>query len=472
MLKKKEFKEILAPFKNARILYVEDDPFLRDAIHQYLFWYFPDTILAENGEEALEIINSHSIDIIITDIKMPKMDGLDLAQHIRSKYPDIPIILCTAFTDVPILLRAIELNIDKFVQKPIDGDLLLSAIHKCLLPHFQQQQLSNLNRNIKQSMEQHFGKGIQISRIIEEIIRVSQTCFSVLIQGETGVGKTLVASTIHQLSQRSHHPFVTVDVGTIPETLIERELFGHVKGAFTGAHSTQPGFFVKAHKGSLFIDELENMSPFVQKRFLRVVEEKRITPLGSNQTISIDVRIIAASNSKLSEATENGAFRKDLFYRLNDYTIDIPPLRERLDEIPKLCQIFVEDICKELNRPIPAIPKETISYLSKQHWPGNIRQLKNALRKAVLNGFASELLPENVSDGTPISPNTPSAIAFPAQRLSETLGSDLNLQNLEIWAIKEAIKKNNGLRNEAARMLGIDYSTLRRKIARYKINIE
>lgn len=247
MLKKKEFKDLLAPFKNARLLYVEDDPFLRDAIHQYLFWYFPDTLLAENGEEALEILNDHNVDLLITDIKMPRMDGLELAQRVRAKNIDTPIILCTAFTDVPILLRALELNIDKFVQKPIDGDLLLNAIHRCLLPRFQQQQLSNLNRNLKQSLEERFGSGVQISRIVDEIVRVSQTSFSVIIQGETGVGKTLVASTIHQLSQRCQNPFVTVDVGTIPETLIERELFGHVKGAFTGAHNTQPGFFVKAH---------------------------------------------------------------------------------------------------------------------------------------------------------------------------------------------------------------------------------
>ncbi len=473
MLKKKEYKDLLAPFKSARLLYVEDDPFLRDAIHQYLFWYFPDTLLAENGEEALELLDIFSIDLIITDIKMPKIDGLELAQKARAKFPDIPIILCTAFTDVPILLRAIELNIDKFVQKPIDGDMLLNAIHRCLLPRFQQEQLSNLNRNLKQSLEQRFGGGVQISRIIDEIIRVSQTNFSVIIQGETGVGKTLVASTIHQLSQRSQHPFVTVDVGTIPETLIERELFGHVKGAFTGAHNAQPGFFVKADKGSLFIDELENMSPFVQKRFLRVVEEKRLTPLGSTNTIDVDVRIIAASNTRLSEATASGSFRKDLFYRLNDCTIEIPPLRERQDEIHNLCHIFIEDISKELNRPIPAIPNQTIAYLRQQPWPGNIRQLKNTLRQSILNLAGNELLPENITGDAVLDqpPQNDMEVASPPSETSAPLG-DLNLQNIEIWAIKEAVKRSNGLRNNAARLLGIDYSTLRRKIARYKIPLD
>lgn len=472
MLKKKEFKEMLAPFKHARILYVEDDTFLRDAIHQYLYWYFPDTLLAENGEEALEITNSHAIDLMITDIKMPKMDGLELSEQIRSRFPDLPIILCTAFTDIPILLRAIELNIDKFVQKPIDGDLLLKAIHRCLLPRFQQQQLTNLNRSLKQNLEHRFGGGKQISRIIDDIVKVSQTNFSVIIQGETGVGKTLVASTIHELSQRSQNPFVTVDIGTIPETLIERELFGHVKGAFTGAHTSQPGYFAKAHKGSLFIDELENMSPFVQKKFLRVVEEKRLTPLGSTQTIDVDVRIIAASNNNLAEATANGLFRKDLYFRLNDFTIDIPPLRERTDEIPKLCHIFVAEICKDLNRPIPLLSPPFIEYLSLQPWPGNIRQLKNTLRQALLNQKGHELtighLPgenqqvrdKNLEDKIQTIQSPP-----PGE-------PDLNLQNLEIWAIKEAVKRSNGRKNSAAQILGIDYSTLRRKISRLNIPLD
>lgn len=473
MQKKKEYKELLAPLRSAKLLYVEDDPFLRDAIHQYLYWYFPDTLLAENGEEALELLEKTSVDLIITDIKMPKIDGLELAQKARSKFPDIPIILCTAFTDVPILLRAIELNIDKFVQKPIDGEMLLNAIHRCLLPRFQQQLLSNLNRNLKQSLEQRFGCGIQISRIIDEIIRVSQTNFSVIIQGETGVGKTLVASTIHQLSPRSQHPFVTVDVGTIPETLIERELFGHVKGAFTGAHNTQPGFFVKADKGSLFIDELENMSPFVQKRFLRVVEEKRLTPLGSTKTIDVDVRIIAASNTRLSEATASGSFRKDLFFRLNDCTIEIPPLRERQDEITKLCLIFCEEISKELNRPIPSIPEQTIEYLKQQPWPGNIRQLKNTLRQSMLNLSGNELLPQNISGDAVFDQSPQPEKNMGKESLENTLpDEDLNLQNIEIWAIREAVRRSKGLRNNAARMLGIDYSTLRRKISRYKIPLD
>ena len=473
MRKKNEFKSLLAPFKQARILYVEDDPFLRDAIHQYLFWYFPDTLLAENGVEALDIVRNQPVDLIISDIKMPRMDGLELARQVRNLIPEMPIILCTAFTDVPILLSAIELNIDKFVQKPIDGDFLLKSIHSCLLPRFQQQQLTNLNRNVKQNLEQRFGSGVQISRIIDDMIRVSQTSFSVIIQGETGVGKTLVASTIHELSQRSQHPFVTVDVGTIPETLIERELFGHVKGAFTGALSSQPGFFVKADKGSLFIDELENMSPFVQKKFLRVVEEKRLTPLGSSQTIDVDVRIIAASNTNLSQATEQGSFRKDLFFRLNDFTIHIPPLRERPDELPNLCQQFVAEICRELNRPLPAIPGETISFLAAQPWPGNIRQLKNTLRQALLGCSSSILLPGHITGNesnqwTAEHRETPEYTTDANAVCSQ---SDLNLQRLEIWAIKEALKQSKGLRNTAAQVLGIDYSTLRRKIARYKIDV-
>jgi DNA-binding NtrC family response regulator len=470
MLKKKEFKELLAPFKHARLLYVEDDTFLRDAIHQYLYWYFPDTLLAENGEEALEIISTHPIDLMITDIKMPKMDGLELSEHVRTRFPDMPIILCTAFTDIPILLRAIELNIDKFVQKPMDGDLLLKAIHRCLLPRFQQQQLTNLNRSLKQSLEHQFGGGLTISRIIDDIVKVSQTTFSVILQGETGVGKTLVASTIHELSQRSQHPFVTVDIGTIPETLIERELFGHVKGAFTGAHINQPGLFAKAHKGSLFIDELENMSPFVQKKFLRVVEEKRLTPLGSTQTIDVDVRIIAASNSNLAEAAASGQFRKDLYFRLNDFTIDIPPLRDRIDELPKLCTLFVEEICKELNRPTPLVPQHLIDHLSRQPWPGNIRQLKNTLRQALLNQQGSSLLPEHLPGENQQVRSAPPQTAPIIPPPSE--GEDLNLQNLEIRAIKEAVRRCKGRKNGAAQILGIDYSTLRRKISRLKISLD
>lgn len=455
--------------KDIRVLYVEDDSFLREQVEQFLKMRFPQVVSASNGKEGLDLYRQHRPDVIITDIRMPIMTGLEMARRIRELDSEIPILVLTAFTEVSFLMKAIEIGIDKFLQKPIEGDKILEAIFKCQLPRIQKREIDNLNQRLQVSMEAMLGRSPAIQKVIRQVQQVAASNFSVVLYGETGVGKTLVANTIHNLSPRADRPFVQVDIGAIPETLVESELFGHRKGAFTGADRNKAGYFETANRGTIFLDDLENLSPYVQTKLLRTVEDRKVIPLGSTTAIDLDVRIICASNRDLTREVKNKNFREDLYYRICEFAIFIPPLRERMEDIPPLACRFAQEAASELHKGIKGIEDEALTMLTALSWEGNVRELKNVIRKAVLICDRSRITIEDLQ-GVITPGGQPRALALePAG--DGCLPPAFPMEAVEKWAIEQTLKLARYKVTKAAAMLDIDYKTLMAKVRKFGIEI-
>lgn len=454
--------------KDVSILYVEDDLFLRERVLEFLKMHFRCVYAAENGKEGLEIFGKESPDVVVTDIKMPVMNGLDMAQRIKEINNEIPIIILTAFSEASFLMKAIEIGVDRYVQKPTEGEELIEAIYKSILPGFQKKQIDGLTRHLHTSLENLLGKSATVQNLIEQVRQVAWSNFSVIIQGETGVGKSLIASTIHSLSKRADKPFIIVDIGVIPETLVESELFGYKKGAFTGADKNKTGFFERASGGTILLDELENMTPYVQSKLLRAVEDKKIYPLGSTSAVDIDIRIIGATNTDLAQEVREKKFREDLYYRLCEFNLYIPPLRERKEDIPLLARKFLAEAADELDVPLKPVEEEAMNLLAQHHWHGNVRELKNVMRRIALlckhklvtvQDVEHIINPGNAPDSLHMLENTgPGDI--PCYPLSE----------VEKWAITKVLEITKGKKLKAASLLKVDYKTLNAKIKKYKIN--
>ena len=441
-----------------RVLLAEDDATLRAELQEFLSWTHPRTFSAADGLEAWEQIRNQKADLLVTDIKMPHMDGLALAQRVKSQFPHLPVIITTAFSEIPILIKAIEIGIDRFIPKPVNGDHLLEVIAQLGKPLLDRQELNRLQDQMRGGLGALFGFSPAMKRLLEDLVKAAPTDFSILLEGETGSGKSMLARAIHQLSERVEKPFVTVDIASIPESLVERELFGHVKGAFTGADTTRQGFLECAHGGTLFLDELENLNPETQKKLLSVIEERKLFPLGSTRAVTVDFRLVGASNRPLLDLVHEGLFRSDLYYRLNDLTLKVPPLRERPEDIPYLARSFLDDASEELGcPPVPPLDEPLADWLTRQTWPGNVRELKNLMRRCVLMARNRRLSLEDFhahqslpSDRNPLPP---SAAGLPT----------LNLEELEGMALEEAMSRSDQNKAQAARLLGIDYSTLKRR---------
>ncbi len=454
--------------KDLSILYVEDDPALRERMLEFFRMIFTRVYPAEHGREGLDAFHRLSPDIVVTDIKMPVMDGLEMAAAIKEKSPESPVIVTTAFSETEYLVKAIEIGIDRYVQKPIDQDILIDALFKCGLPLIQGSRIEDLDNTIRHSLVKQLGNTRPMRELVNRVRQVAGTGFSVVLQGETGVGKSLVAGIIHDLSPRADNPFVTVDIGSIPETLVESELFGHKKGAFTGAAKDKRGFLEAASGGTVFFDDIQNMAPNVQSKLLRAVEEKKIYPLGSTRAVAIDFRIISATNIDFKKIVDDKQFREDLYYRLFEFDILIPPLRERTGDIPLLAQRFLSDAADELKKRAPEISGDAVKILESRQWPGNVRQLKNAIRRAVLlcdsdTLTAADLL--KVIDTSHENGAKEVESSLPAGLAS------LALEDVEKWAIREALKQTGGKRMKAAQLLNIDYKRLTRKLEKYRIEV-
>ncbi|UCH95241.1 MAG: sigma-54-dependent Fis family transcriptional regulator [Candidatus Aminicenantes bacterium] len=452
--------------KNISILLVEDDDSLREAILGFLKKKCEKIYWATNGSEGFRHFVTYSPDVVITDIKMPGMDGLEMSQKIKEKAPETPIIIITAFTEVSYLIKAIEIGVDRFVQKPIDRKNFMAAILHCALPIVQQKEIDGFQQRIEHSLVEALGTSAAVKPLINLIQQLASSNFSLVLYGDTGVGKSFLARIIHNLSTRSDKPFVTVDIGAIPETLVESELFGHKKGAFTGAASDRKGFFRMAEGGTIFLDELENLSSYMQSKLLLAVDEKKIIPLGSSTPIEVDVRIIAAANKDLQQEVNRGKFREDLFYRLNDFSVRIPPLKERSEDIPFLAAKFMTEAAEELDKTITNISLPALEVLQTYSWPGNIRELKSVMRRAVLFCREKVITVDNVSLAMNPGEET---VPTPAAGIPVSLPV-LTMDELEKWGIREALRLTNGKKMEAASLLKIGYSTLKRKISKYGIN--
>lgn len=442
-----------------KILFVEDEPKLRERVCIVLKMHFEQVFSAGNGEEGLELFTRERPDVVVSDIMMPIMDGLAMTKRIRDIAPETPVIFCTAFTETSYLLQAIELGVSAYVRKPLDSRQLVKTINQAATPILQRIELESARQCEQDSLELLMGNSPVMRGVIKQAQRVAATNFSLLIQGETGAGKSHLALLIHGLSQRKHSPFFTVNLSSLPETLAESELFGHIKGAFSGAVSSKKGLFEEAHGGTLFLDDVDCASSAVQSKILHAVEQKRFYPVGGTKPVEVDTRIITASNRTLLDEVHKGNFREDLYYRLVDLVITVPPLRERGGDIPLLARAFLNDASQELNRITPRITPGAMLALSRHLWPGNIRELKSVMRRAAL--FAGETLDtEELVDIL--------AVIQHKTTLNSSAGL-CSLEEVKRQAIQQALAATGGKKMEAARLLGVDYSSFKRMLDKYKL---
>jgi len=446
-----------------RILIVDDEYSVRFALSEVLRKKDFATLEAGSGRDAIRILKEDDVDLVLLDLAMPEMDGIETLQEIKRIKPGVPVIIVTGRGDIAAAVRATKLGAYDFLSKPPQVERLVVTIRRALERSELQQLLNQLDRSVGASLEWIFGKSTAMKVVIDQIRQVAWSNFSVIVQGETGTGKSVAAEAIHNLSRRADQSFQVVDVGVIPETLIESELFGHEKGAFTGADRKKQGFFEHANRGTIFIDELENIPLSVQGKLLRAVEEKRIYPLGSAKPTDTDVRLIVATNMDLKKLVREKKFREDLFFRLSEFTITLPPLRERIGDIPFLAVKFLVRASAELNKQMYELDENVVDILMRYPWPGNVRELKNVIRRAALlsdNGIIKaehlELLIEEKVDAKEELP------FLPLKELSAMAAKDVEKQ-----AIKRALAMTNGNKSKAASILEVDYKTLLTKIKEY-----
>jgi len=455
-----------------KILVVDDEPDVRAILVACLAAAGFETQEAGDGDEAVTAVRAGRPAVILLDVAMPRRGGLETLPELKRIAPEVPIVMCTAYMDVQTAVRAMQLGAYDYLTKPFDPELLLLTVNRALE---RQQLLTRIDELKSQgegmSLADRMGGSTAIEAVIQQVAQVARSNFTVLIQGETGTGKELVARAIHSQSPRRDKPFVAVDCGAIPETLVESELFGYERGAFTGALRRKDGRFQAAGRGTVFLDEIGNLPLPTQAKLLRAIEERQVTPLGATRSVPVDARIIAASNVDLEDAGRAGRFRPDLFYRLNEFGIRLPPLRNRREDIAHLAKRFLEEVCMELRRPVHGIADDTMELLRRHEWPGNVRELKNVIRKAAL--LATDLItPEFLPPLGGLGGARQPAAALPAAsgELSLREVTEVATADAERLAIRQALEAAKGNKSQAARLLRTDYSTLHSKMKRYGIS--
>ncbi|MBW2018810.1 MAG: sigma-54-dependent Fis family transcriptional regulator [Deltaproteobacteria bacterium] len=443
---------------SCNILVVDDDAFMRDACEQTLSRHGHSVTLAKSGHEALGLLERWSFDLILLDLKMPDEDGLAILAKIKAQDPEAIVIIITGYGTVKTAVRAIKLGAFDFIAKPFTPDELLNLVKRVL----KNRQLTIENLYLKQSLKQErhstdiISSSASMAKVKEMIAMVAPTDSTVLIQGESGTGKGLVARKIHEMSHRRRHPFISVDCGSLVKSLFESELFGYVKGAFTGAETTQRGKFEMAHGGSLFFDEISNINLEIQAKLLKAVEEKCISKVGDHKVVKVDVRIISATNRNLQRAVTEGLFREDLFFRLNVVSIHLPPLRERKEDIPLLVNHFLKAFSQTQGKTVEALSANAMKAFTEYSWPGNVRELENTVERLVV--FARD---KTISTQDLVFSNTV---------LSSVLTREpLRLEDMERLHIIKVLQRTGGNKSQAARLLGIDRKTLRLKVKKYQI---
>ena len=441
------------------ILIVDDDRGMRVLMRAVLESRGLTSIEAIDGVHAIEMCRNERPSVVLLDMRMPKMNGIETLRELKRLDSDLPVIIITAHADLKDAVNAIKLGAYDFIVKPPDFERLTLLISRAMEKYELARGFKKLDAAIDNSLESFLGSSNGMKKVIEQIRQVASTDFSIIMQGETGTGKTTVSRMIHNMSKRSRNPFVSVDVGSMPETLVESELFGHEKGAFTGADQKKKGFFEVAAGGTILIDDLQNVPLHTQSKLLRTVEDRKIFPIGTVMPVEIVVRIIVATNIDARKAMQENKLKSDLFFRLSEFIIDIPPLRERVDDIPYLGRNFMLEVAAELNKPMREISGEAIGRLKRYAWPGNVRELKNVMRRAVLIAESDVITAAHLE--FLIGGGYGSKIYSPLlQRELPTL----NLRELEQIAIKRALELTSGNKTEAASFLQIDYSTLHRKL--------
>lgn len=452
-----------------RILIVDDEEVLRDVLDAVLRREGFDVVSAASGEEALSLLDGEEIDLVILDIMLPGISGIDTLRSMRISNPHLPVIVITAFSSIDGAIKAMKYGAYHYIPKPFKNDEVIITVNKAL----EQRRLSHENERLKAELSEKYayaniiGKSEAMRKVYELVRLAAPSRSNILIAGESGTGKELIAKAIHHASPRARNAFVTVNSGSLPPELLESSLFGHMKGAFTGAIATKRGLFEVADGGSIFLDEIGNINLETQAKLLRVIQEKEFMRLGSVETVKVDVRIIAATNADLTKLMRENQFREDLFYRLNVITIPLPPLRRKREDIPLLITHFLDKYSEENKRKTPQVTPDAMRILMDHSWPGNVRELENAIERAVVlctgDRIGTELLPDYLR--YPVSTDQP-AMVVPAEGLSLKDA----VSRYERAMILQSLELANGVQKRAAELLQLKPSTLNEMMKRLGIH--
>jgi len=439
------------------ILVVDDTPSTLEVLQRSLTAEGYTTYTAPNGVDALNLLDGTFVDLVITDLKMPKISGIDLIRHVRENYKNTAVMMITGYATVESAVEAVKGGAEEYVPKPFTDGELLAAVRRVLDKLRQRREAATKPAQKPELAYGLIGDSQAMQKVFAAIRKASTTSATVLITGESGSGKELVARAIHYSSARASAPFVPVNCGGIPESLLESELFGYVKGAFTGAHESRAGFFQTADGGTIFLDEIGETSIAMQVKLLRVLQDKEVRMVGDSRARKVDVRIIAATNKNLQSLIRSRVFREELYYRINVVTIEVPPLRARGGDIPLLVRHFAEKFASELGRTVPRFSEKAMEAMQNYAWPGNARELENAIQRIVV------MNDEQIID----VPDLPSFARFSALRTS---GVNRTLAEVEADHIRNVLANADGNKTRAAEILGIDRKTLRKKITQYHLD--
>jgi DNA-binding NtrC family response regulator len=445
------------------ILIVEDEAKMRRLLELNLGDDGFTTFSAEDAETGLKLLRENSIDLVLTDLKLPGMNGLEFLHTIKRQNAALPVVVMTAFGSVETAVDAMKAGASDYVLKPFSLTEMRMVIHKEL----DVRNLREENRSLREALGKRYSHPNVVARspkmqeVLATVERVAPTNSTVLLGGESGVGKDLIARAIHEKSRRASGPFLKINSSAIPENLLESELFGFEKGAFTGAVASKPGKFELADKGTLFLDEIGDVPPAIQVKLLRVLQEREFERLGGTRTLKVDVRLIAATNKDLRQALEQGTFREDLYYRLNVVPIDIAPLRERKEDIPDLVNLFIKRFTGESGKPVEGITPEAMQILVNYHWPGNVRELQNIVERACALAKGSILDAADIH----LDVRPTKAASGPGGFLPD----GMTLEQWEDEMVQEALRRANGNKSQAARLLGLSRNALRYRLSKIGI---
>ncbi len=448
------------------ILVVDDNEGIREAVEKILKKEKTYTVFtASDGEEAVKILQQNTIAVLLTDLRMPKVDGLELLKIAKTISENIEVILITGHGTIEVAVEVMKDGAFDFIQKPFNKTTVLKTVRKAIEKRDLVLENRTLHEKLNSIRETNtiIGKSSAIRKVIELAAQVASSSATILISGESGVGKEIVALAIHNFSSRNKKSFIKVSCAALPETLLEAELFGYERGAFTGAFSRKEGRFELANEGTLFLDEVGDINPSIQVKLLRVLQNGEFERLGSGKTLQANIRLIAATNASLKDLVKNKKFREDLYYRLNVINIEIPPLRERKEDIPLLAHHFLNIYSKKNNRTITGITKESITILQKYNWPGNVRELENTIERAVILTKEKEITPSDLPPDLLINFDNTENVTIANKTLSIPLGK-ITLKDIEKIVMEETLKQSGGNKNIASKILGVSARTLYRKM--------
>jgi len=463
-----------------RILVVDDDPFIRDLFERHLGRLGHLVMAAESAESALAMLREAEVDIVLSDIRMSGLSGLDLLDRVRSAWPDVEVIVITAAPDMDSAVRAMKAGAFDYLTKPLDLDEVALVVERCLADLARRRRLTRLTRTVAEpyALDRMVAKSPRMLEVFKRVGALARTTAPVLLRGETGTGKERIARAIHFNSPNAAEPFIAVNCAAVPEALLESELFGHVRGAFTGATADRKGRFELAGAGTLFLDEIGDTTPGFQAKLLRVLQEGEFYPVGGERLRRTAARIIAATNRPLEAMVRDGTFREDLYFRLSVVELALPPLRERREDIPDLAEHFLRAAAERFDKPISPLPPDTLRALLAYDWPGNVRELEHTITRAVVLSRGATITPEDLGIELPpgAPPGTPPGAAQGAQPAAPAdtathpdadAEPDLSLEAAQERHIRAVLARTGGNKRAAARLLRISRSRLDRLLAKY-----